>query len=335
MARSRTLSNLRSDAYKWADLENFTNRYPASEVTRYVNQGISELWDMLVAARGYAYYGKPYIVLPSLTKSGGSGGDGAVAISGVPVLGTRTTYQFYLEITTTGAIGVGAFKWSADGGSTFQQTGVVTAASVALQNSDGTPSGLTVTFAGGVTDDATYTATAAAPTTTSGQLTYALPTDFYKLHKVWLTDGPLTTYAPLERVAPYEEPMLRSESGLPRFIEIHDGYYDLFPEPSGSYTINMLYVPRAAELVNDTDAFDGINGWEDYVAGYAARRMALKEGDVEVVNLIQQDLNKLTARIEKLGADRDSGTPKKVQDVRGVLSWTSIRQRRGRYFPRA
>jgi hypothetical protein len=55
MARSRSGSDLIDDAYKKADLEAFTTRYPRSEVLRYVNQGGAELWDVLIDALGKAY----------------------------------------------------------------------------------------------------------------------------------------------------------------------------------------------------------------------------------------------------------------------------------------
>ncbi len=58
MARTRTLTQLLDDVRKRADIESETDRFPDAELTRYVNQGITELYDLLVAARGRQYYRK-------------------------------------------------------------------------------------------------------------------------------------------------------------------------------------------------------------------------------------------------------------------------------------
>lgn len=58
MARTRSLAELRADAYKRADVEGASDRHPSTDVTRYVNQGIAELYDLLVEARGRSYYRK-------------------------------------------------------------------------------------------------------------------------------------------------------------------------------------------------------------------------------------------------------------------------------------
>lgn len=56
MARTRQLLEMRDDAYKRADEENNTARFPTDEVDRYVNQGIAAVYDLLVDARGQEYY---------------------------------------------------------------------------------------------------------------------------------------------------------------------------------------------------------------------------------------------------------------------------------------
>ncbi len=59
MARGRTLVNLRADAYKRSDNEGTDGvggRHPSADVTRYLNQGGAELWDLLIEARGPEYF---------------------------------------------------------------------------------------------------------------------------------------------------------------------------------------------------------------------------------------------------------------------------------------
>ncbi len=56
MARTRTGALLIDDSYMRADLEGATDRFPRTEVLRYVNQGIAALYDLLIEARGRAFY---------------------------------------------------------------------------------------------------------------------------------------------------------------------------------------------------------------------------------------------------------------------------------------
>jgi hypothetical protein len=56
MARTRTGTELIDDSYKRADLAAATDRFPRTEVLRYVNQGCAALYDLLIEARGRAYY---------------------------------------------------------------------------------------------------------------------------------------------------------------------------------------------------------------------------------------------------------------------------------------
>ncbi len=69
MARTRTGQELVDDAYLRADLVGATDRHPRTEVIRYINQGCTELYDLLVEARGRTYYG---VTAPTITTLGGT-----------------------------------------------------------------------------------------------------------------------------------------------------------------------------------------------------------------------------------------------------------------------
>jgi len=55
MARTRTLTNLIADVRQHADAEN-SNTFSDAELTEYINQGIAELYEMLVKHRGHEFY---------------------------------------------------------------------------------------------------------------------------------------------------------------------------------------------------------------------------------------------------------------------------------------
>lgn len=221
MARTATLLQLRTSAYRRADQEELYERFPTTEVTDYVNEGIGELWDMLVSANGYAYYG------------------------------TKNT--------------------------------------IALVNN---------------------------------QTAYSLPADFYKLQKVIFVGSTVGGRLELSRLSEADEVALQvARSMVPMYYRIRASYLDVYPAPFGSGSLELSYVPCANKLVNDSDTFDGINGFEEYVVCYAARRMAIKDADFELANMIYQDMNRQIERIERMAADRDRGHPERVQDIRGAMVW--------------
>lgn len=55
MARTRSLSNLLSDVRKRADIERMTDRHPDSDLTRYINESIQALRE-IVSRAGHEYY---------------------------------------------------------------------------------------------------------------------------------------------------------------------------------------------------------------------------------------------------------------------------------------
>lgn len=95
----------------------------------------------------------PTAGITAITRAGGSVGP-AITFSGTSV---SPTSSYVVEITTSGALSVGVFRWSSDGGSTWT-TGVTLAATVALG-----ATGITANFpAGSYVDDETYSAAATA-----------------------------------------------------------------------------------------------------------------------------------------------------------------------------
>jgi hypothetical protein len=56
MARSRSGQDLINDVQRRADVEGATDRHPRADILRYVNQGCTDLYDLLIEARGRTYY---------------------------------------------------------------------------------------------------------------------------------------------------------------------------------------------------------------------------------------------------------------------------------------
>lgn len=223
MARARRFDALRDDAYKRADREGATDRFPSAEVGRYVNQGGAMVWDWLI-----------------------------------------------------GALGPEALR--ADPPTTI---------------------------------------------TTSGSTTsYPLDATFRSLISVRL-DG---IYGmPLVPFTGQEEPTLRlptSLGGLPTHYQVQrhvDGSNHLIVLPAHQPNLSIVvdYVPAYVDMVADADTFDGINGWEDGAVIWAARCMARKDADFDLVRALETELAEIKLRVQSLAPKRDMHRARRVKDVRG------------------
>jgi hypothetical protein len=100
------------------------------------------------------------------------------------------------------------------------------------------------------------------------------------------------------------------------------------PTPSGNQTIRLWYIPRLAELLQDTDTTTtGVSGWVEYVIVRAAK-YALDKEESDTTKLDQEILF-LKQRIEESAANRDAGTPDKISDSRMTSYGSGFGDRNG------
>lgn len=221
MARTRTLSQMREEAYRRADCEGAYERHPAADVDRDLNQGGTALWDALIAARGEEYF----------------------------------------------------------------------AASTTV-------------------------------TTTADTSSYALSSGVYLLIAVRLDE---TGGYPLIRFSSHEEAALResdSSSGRPTHYQLRRSVAGVsslvvLPEHSANLSLEVRYVPAFTDMVENTDTFDGLNGWEDYPIDFAARKMAMRDEDFELADRLERDMDRTMARVNALAGKRDMHQARRVRDIRG------------------
>jgi hypothetical protein len=88
----------------------------------------------------------------------------------------------------------------------------------------------------------------------------------------------------------------------------------LNPLPQANQTIRLIYTPKMTTLSADSDTVDGISGWTEYIIIDAAIKcMQKEESDVSVLGMQKAAMLK---RINDSAANRDSGMPQTVADVR-------------------
>jgi hypothetical protein len=51
----------------------------------------------------------------------------------------------------------------------------------------------------------------------------------------------------------------------------------IMPAPNQTYAYTVWYLPVLTDLVNDTDTFDGVAGWEDFVVWDVVRRLIVRD----------------------------------------------------------
>jgi len=94
------------------------------------------------------------------------------------------------------------------------------------------------------------------------------------------------------------------------------------PYASTTTTFNLYFIPIFAPLILDTDTFDGVNGWEEYiVCDVAAKALEKEESDPNPQLKRKADLHK---RIMECAPNRDAGTSARVIDVGQVNPYSYI-----------
>lgn len=89
---------------------------------------------------------------------------------------------------------------------------------------------------------------------------------------------------------------------------------EFIPVPQSGQILQVWYVPRMTQLLQDSDMLDGISGWTEYVVVDAAiKAMQKEESDVTVLMARKMAL---LQRIEEAAENRDAGMPDTISDTR-------------------
>jgi hypothetical protein len=154
--------------------------------------------------------------------------------------------------------------------------------------------------------------------TANGTADYALPTDFYKLRGIdvrinsseWIN---VTKFNFNERNK-YEDFGAWTLLGISNIrYRIMGSNVKFTPTPDGNTDYQLWYIPVATKLSLDTDIFDDINQYSDYVIISAAMKMAMKEeSDISV---LMSERNRLIQKIEQSSQNRDVSEPESISDI--------------------
>lgn len=154
-------------------------------------------------------------------------------------------------------------------------------------------------------------------TTSAGVSTYALPAGFDKLISLELTaDGRrrwLTAYEMPERPALISPD--QPSNGIPEVYRLRGGNIELLPTPRAAYALLLWYVPSAVQLSADVQTYDTISRLDDFIIYYAAKPIAVKDKNFDLLQVCDQQIAELEADIAATARDRDRNSPPRVIDV--------------------
>lgn len=116
--------------------------------------------------------------------------------------------------------------------------------------------------------------------------------------------------------------------GIPFSYRLRGSNIDLLPTPKAAYTVLYWYVPRATQLTGDAQTFDTISRLDDYIVAYAARFIAVKDKNADLIAFCKDIMLELEGEIGVLARNRDRNSPSRITDVYLADRWG--RQRRCR-----
>lgn len=159
-----------------------------------------------------------------------------------------------------------------------------------------------------------YATTSAEISVTGSSL--SLPSGFYLFRGLdkdvegsWL---PVRPYEFLERGQYQDEVYTRYDPDVK--YRLIGNAVDLLPAAVAPGSYRLWYVPEFTALSADSDTFDGLNGWEEWIVVDCA--IKCKDKEESSTTGLEKDRQRLTDRIEAMIAMRDKSGPSRISDVR-------------------
>jgi len=151
---------------------------------------------------------------------------------------------------------------------------------------------------------------------------YTLPVDFEHLISIDMTANGVKVW--LQSYENAERPMLTDPSGsyngIPTFYRLRANYIELLPVPHGAYVATLWYKPNAQQPTTG-QTFDTISRLDDYIVAYAARIVATKDKQWDLVAECRNVCKELEEEISVIGRTRDANSPGRVTDVSLSNRW--------------
>jgi hypothetical protein len=97
------------------------------------------------------------------------------------------------------------------------------------------------------------------------------------------------------------------------------------PLPNGTYNVTVNYFPTPPTLNSPSSSIDSVAGWEEWMVLKAAIKCLLKDGQIDMIQVLSGLLAEETDRIKSAAPNRDQGAPERLHVTRG-LEWSDADQ---------
>lgn len=126
-----------------------------------------------------------------------------------------------------------------------------------------------------------YYVKCAQTTLVVNQREYVLPDDFYKLNRLEIVVSgtvPTESVIRLNMITPNQLDLVGTQTGTPSVYFFKQNRFVLYPAPNAALTLRMLYSPKVADMVLDTDVPDVPEPYNEMIAVLAAMDCLYKDG---------------------------------------------------------
>lgn len=164
-----------------------------------------------------------------------------------------------------------------------------------------------------------YYTTTTTTTISSGNSSFAVPSDFYKLRGVDRAVGGSTDYYDVPKFNFNERNWRNNQVTRLRHGQLNVNYrlignnVEILPLNQAAGNYRLWYVPTYTALSSDTDTIDGVNGFEEYIVVDVCIKALEKEESNTAT--FERQKKALMTRIEEMASLRDINQPEKITDV--------------------
>jgi hypothetical protein len=101
----------------------------------------------------------------------------------------------------------------------------------------------------------------------------------------------------------------------PCFYQLQNGGVNFAPLPQSAFSVTVNYVPTAPTLSAFGDTLDSINGWEEYIVLDAAIKCLIKDGQEDIIPLLEQRRQEQMVRIKAAAPQKDLNASEGVHET--------------------
>lgn len=110
-------------------------------------------------------------------------------------------------------------------------------------------------------------------------------------------------------------------TGMPLAYRLRGSTIEFLPTPDGEYDCLLWFVPNVAQLSSGSDTYDTISRLDEFIIAHAARPIAIKDKNWDLVAACKNIMDEMSKEIESLARSRDRNSPPRIVDQFAADRW--------------